>query len=110
MVLARYKCSVAFPSRIPQLLADRGFSVQPGKWMSKAPPDSKEFGFTIADRDCAVDLSGGFVGGSQPGFLLVTIPTWKPWGFQKRNAFYQRVHEALITCGAELWRDHPSNA
>jgi hypothetical protein len=106
-VVARYRCSDAFPEKVPQLLSDRGFTVSIGRWMSESPKTSREFGFTVSDHVCSVNLSGGVLEDGRPAFLLAAEPTMKLWGYSRRNAFYQRVHEALVSCGAEVWHDYP---
>jgi hypothetical protein len=98
------------PARIPQVLADHGFSVSTGPWMAAPKKESQEFGFVISDRSCSVSLSGGVLEDGRPAFLLAAIPSWRLWGYGKRNAFYQRVHEALIGSGAVIWHDYPKSS
>ena len=78
--------------------------------MTAASKSPNEFGFVITDGVCCVDLSGGVLEDGRPAFLLATEPTWRFWGLGKRNAFHQRVHEALVSSGAEIWHDYKGNA
>jgi hypothetical protein len=100
-LLSRYRCSPELYGKIPKIIAGVGLSVERGVWMKDAPSPTGEIGCVISDGATSVNLSGGILNNGTCMFLLATIPTLKPWGFGRRNAFYLRVHEILLSNGVE---------
>jgi hypothetical protein len=101
-LLSRYRCSPDFYTRIAASLSGTGLSVSVGRWMkASGSGQGGEIGYVVTDGHTSVNLSGGVLPDGTRMFLLATEPTWKFWGFGKRNAFYQRVHSSLLSFGVD---------
>lgn len=106
MSLVVYQCPPDFPTKIPDILSAVGLTaIRTHKRVVAVRPGNRDFAYVISDGVSELGLSGGEESEGAVYFFVALPWSWRPKVIRTRRALYDRVKNAFIVAGAEIWTE-----